>query len=252
MPHHMMLPAAPYRLLITGGCGGIGRALAEQAIAAGLEVAVVDLPTSQQRAAPPQDAWPLSADCCDEDAMENIAEQILNRWNGLDGLVNLAGWMGELTPLTQSQSKQWEAVFSASYHSTRVSCKILLPLINKGGAVVNMSSGLADVCQAGYGAYSSAKAAIVALTKTLSREHSQSLRINAVSPGGIDTAFLRGGTGRTPQPERIDRQRYAEATPLGRLGTPNEVALPILFLLSPAASYITGQVLHINGGAWMP
>ena len=108
------------------------------------------------------------------------------------------------------------------------------------------------MCNPDYGPYSAAKAAVVALTRTLAREQAPRIRCNCVSPGGINTPFLTGGTGRDRVEQRLRVEDYEKKVPLGRIGEPEDVTGPILFLLSPAASYITVQVLKINGGALMP
>jgi NAD(P)-dependent dehydrogenase (short-subunit alcohol dehydrogenase family) len=124
----------------------------------------------------------------------------------------------------------------------------------QGASLVNVSSGLAQFVRPNYGPYAAAKAAIIALTKTLAHEHAPRVRCNVVSPGAVDTAFLRGGTGRSDEDgvPTIDMAAYAAAIPLKRMAVPQDVVGPILFLLGPASSYMTGQSLWVNGGAYMP
>jgi 3-oxoacyl-[acyl-carrier protein] reductase len=94
---------------------------------------------------------------------------------------------------------------------------------------------------------------VIALGKALATECAPRIRVNVVSPGVFDTAFLQGGTGREARKSAsINKDSYHQIVPLKRLGYPTEMAGPILFLAGPAASYITGQVLHVNGGIWAP
>jgi 3-oxoacyl-[acyl-carrier protein] reductase len=248
-------PAPGDRLLVVGGCGGIGRCLVKTALNYDLEVAVFDLKSSLQANPLPTGVLSWEVDATDRENMDYAMQELQHKWQYLNGLVNLAGYMGEKHPLENFPEDAWDAVFDASYRSTLNSCRAALPLLNQSestASIVNMSSGLANVCNPGYGPYSSAKAAIVALTKTIAKESAPNIRCNAVSPGGINTAFLTGGTGREQTAARISPEEYAKLVPLARLGEPEDVVGPILFLLSQSACYMTGQTLNIDGGALMP
>ncbi|CAB1369569.1 conserved protein of unknown function [Denitratisoma oestradiolicum] len=127
-----------------------------------------------------------------------------------------------------------------------------MPYLNESEhmpAIVNMSSGLADVSNPGYGPYSAAKAAIVSLTKTLAKENAPRIRVNCVAPGGIDTRFMTGGTGRPHIEPRLNPDIYKQQVPLGRLGLAAEVASLYCFSflkrhgISPARRYISMAVL---------
>jgi 3-oxoacyl-[acyl-carrier protein] reductase len=119
------------------------------------------------------------------------------------------------------------------------------------------SSGLSVTADKGTGPYSAAKAAINSLTRTLARENAPTLRVNAVAPGPVETAFLSGGTGRGGVAHDKDGwfekgRAVIEATiPLGHVGQPDEIVGPMLFLLGPASRYMTGQILYVNGGRLM-
>jgi 3-oxoacyl-[acyl-carrier protein] reductase len=118
-----------------------------------------------------------------------------------------------------------------------------------------MASGIASLGTPGYGPYGAAKAGVITLAKTLAQEWAPAIRVNAVAPAAVDTAFLRGGTGRGREdgpPERLDVEGYVQRIPLARIATPVDVVGPILFLLGPASAYMTGQTLHINGGSLLP
>ena len=130
------------------------------------------------------------------------------------------------------------------------------PLLQAGRApsLVQASSGLGQYIRPGFGGYATAKAGLIAVTKTLALEWAPGIRVNAVGPGAVDTAFLRGGTGRSDeaQPLHFALDSYTNAIPMKRLAVPDDVAGPIMFLLGSDSAYMTGQVLWINGGAYMP
>jgi 3-oxoacyl-[acyl-carrier protein] reductase len=121
-------------------------------------------------------------------------------------------------------------------------------------SLVHTASGLGAWARPNYGAYGPAKAGLILLTKQLALENAPRVRVNAVAPGAVDTAFLRGGTGRSDESgaPRVDPASYGSVVPLGRIAVPGDVAGPVIFLLSPASHYMTGQTLHVNGGTYMP
>jgi 3-oxoacyl-[acyl-carrier protein] reductase len=117
---------------------------------------------------------------------------------------------------------------------------------------VNTASGLAVRVKEGYGPYASAKAGLIAMTKALALENAPLIRANVVAPGAVNTAFLSGGTGRSSRAVQLDVEAYAKSLPLGRVAEPEDVIGPILFLAGEASRYMTGQVLFVNGGGFMP
>jgi 3-oxoacyl-[acyl-carrier protein] reductase len=251
-----LAPPAGARLAVTGGCGGIGRALVAAALADGLEVAVLDLPASLERHPPPREALPVALDATDEQAVAAAFAEVARRWPALDGLVNLAGFARERIPLADTRAADWDEVVAGNLRSTWLACRAALPLLAKGDApaIVNTASGLAVRSTAGFGPYSAAKAGVLGLTRSLAIECAPRVRVNAIAPTAVDTAFLHGGTGRSDErgASLVDLETYAKAIPLGRVATPADVVGPILFLLGPAARYITGQTLHVNGGLLTP
>jgi 3-oxoacyl-[acyl-carrier protein] reductase len=117
-----------------------------------------------------------------------------------------------------------------------------------------VASSLAVKASPGYGPYASAKAGILALTRMLAAEHSPAIRVNAVAPSAVRTEFITGGTGRTGQDSTplLDLDAYGRTLPLQRVAEADDVVGPILFLLGPGSRYLTGQVLHVNGGLFQP
>jgi 3-oxoacyl-[acyl-carrier protein] reductase len=253
-----LAPAPGARIAVTGGAGGIGRALVAALREAGCRVAVLDLPASLAAHPPPADTPAIALDATQEAALEVAFAGIGQGWGGLDGLVTLAGFAGPRLSAAETPGSLWAEVTEGNLHATFLSVRAALPALREGTepAVVTMSSGLAAKGTPGYAPYAAAKAGVLALTRVLAAENAPWLRVNAVAPSAVDTPFLSGGTGRGGEAPgavaRLDRDAYLRGVPLGRLADPVDVVGPILFLLGPASRYVTGQTLHVNGGALMP
>jgi 3-oxoacyl-[acyl-carrier protein] reductase len=236
-------------LAILGGCGGIGRQLVTEAVAAGYDVRVLDLPRSIE--AHPPDVPALPVDATSEDDLRRAAEALPE---DLAGAVNLAGFMADKRPVAEVDLPTWTEVVTGNLTASHLFARTLAPRLAKGGALVMTGSGLGHLARPGYGPYAISKAGIAALTRQLALELAPDIRVNCVSPSAVDTAFLRGGTGRSDEtgPVHLDLETYTRAIPLGRIAEARDITGPILFLLSDAARYMTGQVLHVNGGTHMP
>jgi 3-oxoacyl-[acyl-carrier protein] reductase len=254
----MRLPPPPgARIAVVGGAGGIGRALVAALREAACQVAVLDLPESLI-AHPPRDARGIPLDATDEAQVHRAFTALGNRWDGLEGLVLLAGFAGPRLPAEQTEAASWDEVTAGNLRSAFLCARAGLPLLRAGRtpAMVLTSSGLAAKPAPGYGPYAAAKAGVLALARVLAAENAPWLRVNAVAPSAVETAFLAGGTGRGGEapgaPARLDREAYVKTVPLARMAVPDDVVGPILFLLGPASGYVTGQTLHVNGGLLMP
>ena len=243
---------------VLGGCGAIGRALVQCACAHDLRVAVWDLPASMARHRPPPEVAAHAFDATDESAYAAALQALPAAWKGaVDILVVLAGFTVGREPIEALASATWDEVIEGNLRSCFLANRALLPRLRASGAgaIVNMSSGLAARAAPGYGPYSAAKAGVLALTRMVAAEAAATVRANAVAPSAVDTAFLRGGTGRGEEdgpPARLDVAAYARTLPLQRIATAHDIVGPILFLASPASRYMTGQVLHVNAGALTP
>ena len=236
-------------VLVTGSTRGIGRATAEAAAGLGATVAVHGRDLARVEAACGEigsaNVFPLAADFDDPEKAAALVEQVVERRGRIDGLVNNAGG-GRPVAFRGLDLAAWRATQRVNLEATFAASRAAYKVMRKagGGSIVNMASLAAHGPGGWMGAdYAASKAGTVSLTRSLALEAARfGVRCNAVSPGFIETDMTT---------ELSDDQRQRLRVPLGRLGTPAEVAAAAVFLLSPASSYITGQVIHVNGGLSM-
>jgi len=254
-----LAPPAGSRIAIMGGCGGFGRPLVEACLAARLRVAVLDLPASIERHAPPDGVTQvLACDATRKDEVDGAFAQLGDRLGGLEALVFLVGYtLTPPPPLADLSVAQWTDVIDGNLKSAFLAAQAAMPLLRAegGGTIVTVSSGLAYTVLPGFSAYASAKAGLVALTKALAIENAPEVRANAIAPSASQTAFMGGGTARGGDDgggEWFSEGRIVSTPPLGRLCEPEDVVGPILFFAGPASGFVTGQVLHVNGGRPTP
>jgi len=243
------------KIAVAAGAGGIGRALVDALLAQQADVAVLDLPSSLAAASFDGSAKQIEIDARRADSITDAFTQISQEWGSLDGFVNLVGFTATRKRIGEMDAETWSEVVDGNLNAAFRLCKEALPLLKKSSSasLVNVTSSLSVKPNWGYGPYSTSKAGINALTRMLAFENAPEVRVNAVAPSAVDTAFLRGGTGRKKTDEDIlDKEAYAKTIPVGRIGHPDDVVAPIIYLLSPGSAYVTGQVFHVNGGAWMP
>ncbi|MBX3540598.1 MAG: SDR family oxidoreductase [Chelatococcus sp.] len=245
------------RIVVAGGCGGIGRALVQALVDRRANPVVLDLAASIERQGVPSGVPAFAFDASDSTSVKEAFAAIGVHCGALDGLVNLVGFTRERLPIVDIPDELWEEVIDGNLLSAFHIARAAMPLLRLGitPAIVNTSSGLALKPTPGYGPYSVSKAGVLALTRLLAQEGAPHIRANAIAPSAVDTAFLRGGTGRggdeDGKPARLDIDAYLRTVPLARLATVEDVVGPILFLLSNASAYVTGQTLHVNGGLLM-
>ena len=242
--------------LVTGAAGGIGSAVTVRLLDAGASVVAEDLdPLSPPEGYEDRFAV-VQGDAAEASTARAAVHAATTRFGRLDTLVNLAGrFLGE--SILDTSDEAWDALMATNVRSVFVHCREALPalLAGGGGAIVTAGSisGLVGLTQ--QAAYGTTKAAVTLLTRQLAVEYAGAgLRANVVAPGAVDTAFVarsRTGPGAervTPEAQEAERRGIMASHPIGRMGTPAEIAEVIVFLASPRASFITGAVISADGG----
>ena len=241
----MSIPAVPV-VLVTGGSRGIGAAAVRAFHARGCRVAFC-YEKSAQAAAALEEELPgvrgFAADVSDPDSVRGLFAAVEQALGAPDILVCNAGvaWQGLLTDMTDAD---WRRVLDVDLSGAFYCCRAALPAMihNKWGRILLVSSMWGQVGASCEAAYSAAKAGVIGLGRALAKEVGPSgVTVNCVAPGVVETDMMAGFSAE-------DKAALAEETPLGSLGSPEQVAKAILFLASDDADYITGQVLGVNGG----
>jgi NAD(P)-dependent dehydrogenase (short-subunit alcohol dehydrogenase family) len=191
-----------------------------------------------------ENAWAWPCDVADPQSVVALAAEVKDRWGALDGLVNNAG-IAPMARLDETTDETWDAVFAINVTGPFRLCRELGELIHEGSspAVVNVSSTLAERAIPGMAAYNSSKAALNQLTRSLALEWAPHVRVNAVMPAVVDTP-IHASRGMSSE----EVQAMGAMHPMQRVGTPEDVAEMIVFLLSDAASWMTGTVIPVDGG----
>ena len=238
--------------VVTGAAQGIGRAIAEALARNGADVAVADLDAgrSQETVAAVQQlgrrALNVKVNVADWNDAKAMVDQVIKEWGKIDILVNNAGITRDGL-LLRMKEEDWNLVLQVNLNGTFHCTKAVLQPMTKQryGRIVNIASIVGVMGNVGQANYAASKAAVIGFTKTVAREYaSRAVTVNAVAPGFIDTAMTQGLS--SDVKEVLQKQ-----IPLGRLGQPGDIAAAVLFLASDEAAYITGQVLHVNGGMLM-
>jgi 3-oxoacyl-[acyl-carrier protein] reductase len=238
--------------LVTGAAQGIGRDIALALAEDGADVAICDvnLDAAQQTAgdieSKDRKSLALKANVAASADVTAMIEQVIERFGKIDILVNNAGITRDGLIL-RMKDEDWDLVLSINLKGSFLCTKAALKYMSKqrSGTIINIASIVGAMGNAGQANYVASKAGLIGLTKTIAREYAnRGITANAVAPGFIDTAMTQALS------ENV-RQDLAKQIPMGKLGTPEDVANAVRFLASPWASYITGQVIHVNGGMYM-
>ncbi len=238
--------------LVTGAARGIGRDIALALAADGADVAVCDVnleaarKTAADIAATGRKSLAVKADVASSDEVTAMLDQTVQSLGRIDILVNNAGITRDGLIL-RMKDEDWDLVLSINLKGAFLCTKAALKHMTKqrSGTIINIASIVGAMGNAGQANYVSSKAGLIGLTKTIAREYAnRNITANAVAPGFIDTAMTQALS------ENV-RQELSRQIPLGRLGSSADVANAVRFLASPGAAYITGQVVHVNGGMYM-
>jgi 3-oxoacyl-[acyl-carrier protein] reductase len=238
--------------LITGASQGIGAEMARVFHAAGAKV-ILNHPGTKDTAADAQklrnelreerrgDTEIIRGDVSDASQVQAMMEAAEAACGGIDFLINNAGILRDRT-IAKMSLEEWQSVIDVNLTGVFHCCKYGLEVMRDGGAIVNLSSIAAIMGFYGQTNYAAAKGGVASMTKVLSRECGRrNIRVNAIAPGVIETAMAQ------QIPQNV-RDEMLKNVPLGRFGEPREIANTALFLCSDLASYITGQIIEVNGG----
>lgn len=214
------------KAIVTGGAGLIGTGLCRTLSANGFEVASFDLEPA------PEGVRHIHCDVSDETSVSGAFEEL--GWDGLDLLVNNAGIASPVTgPIAQLSLDDWRRVTDSHLTGAFLMTRTAVPLMDEGGAIVNIASTRAFISEPNTEAYAASKGGLVALTHALAVSLGPAIRVNAIAPG-----WISGGDG-------LRRQDHAQH-PVGRVGEPDDIAEAVLYLAN--AGFVTGQVLTVDGG----
>ena len=238
--------------IVTGGGGGIGSAVVRRFARDGAKIIIADIDGESAQAVGAElsaqrvDAVPIVTDVTKKQSVDDMVRAALERWSRIDILVNVAGG-AERIAVVDMTAAQWDDVVDMNLKSVFLCSQATLPamLKQKYGKIVNISSIYGFTGNATRSSYAAAKAGVAAFTKSLALEVvNDGINVNAVAPGRVTTPRVRN---------RYSDEAWATAVaqiPMGRAGTPEEIASAVLFLAGDENKYITGQTIHVNG-AWL-
>ncbi len=244
--------------IVTGGARGIGRAIVKALAESGADVIIADSRLDEASTTAAEIAREtgrrivaVRTDVSQLDDVNKMRDAALKEFGRIDILVNNAGW-DRLMPFLKSSPELWDKIIAINYRGVIHTCYAVLPHMveRKQGSIVNISSDSARVGSLGESVYSGAKAAVIAFSKTLAREHARdNIRVNVICPGLVETSLLNEI--REEQFGQKILSAVVNQIPLKRLAQPEDVAPLVTFLASDDARYITGQVTSVNGGLTM-
>lgn len=239
--------------IVTGGASGIGRASAELFAARGAKVVVADLDDAQGAPvvaainATGGEAAFVRADVTDADQVQAVVDTAVDAYGRLDVALNNAGVPGTYAALTDQDLGDWQRTIAVNLTSVFLSMRAEIPAMLEagGGAIVNTASAAGLMGFAHLPAYVASKHGVIGLTKSVALEYARrGVRVNAVCPGSIRTQMLEGFVGG----DEDALAGMGKGQPIGRLGTPEEVAAAVVWLCSDAAAFVTGHAMAVDGG----
>ena len=247
-----MIDLAGRAALVTGGSRGIGRACCALLARAGARVAVhyfVETPSAERvardLAEAGGEAFAIDADLRDPRAAERVVDETVDRFGRLDIVVNNAG-IWRRAPIDEMSDGEWRETVDVNLGGTFHVLRAAVPVMKSGGGgrVINVASTAGQRGEPFHAHYAASKGAVIALTKSLAVELApHGIAVNCVAPGWTETDMTRETL------EGPDAESIHAAIPMGRAGSPEEIAGAVLFLASDLASYVTGEIVNVNGGS---
>ena len=243
------------RVFITGGGSGIGRACAKLFTAEGASVAIAGRRRAELESVASEihasggRCVAVTCDVTDRGLVENAVREAVTAFGGLDVVVNNAG-TNVLGTVEQTSDEDWERVLAVNLTGTFHVSRAALPELRRagGGSIINISSVYGLVARTERAAYVASKGGVTLLTRAMALDHArEKIRVNCICPAMVETDMVRTILAQTPNPEAALRQRIAQI-PLGRLGTPEDVAALALFLASDESTWLTGAAIPLDGG----
>ena len=236
-------------VLITGATGGIGSAIVDIFHRNGFNIIASGTNDDKLKALNknyPERLMPIKCNLSDENQIDQMVSEVQSHYDSVDILINNAGITKDNVFL-RMQKDQWNDVLNVNLNSNFLLTKLVIKgmIKKRWGRIINISSVVAKMGNAGQSNYVASKSAIEGFSRTLAQEvASRNITVNCVAPGFIDTDILSS----------VDTQKLADMTkniPVGRIGVPEDVSNAVFFLSLEESSYITGQVIHVNGGLTM-
>jgi len=239
--------------IVTGGGRGIGLGVAKAFVKEGAHVAICDISRDildsglAEIQSTGKQALAFEMDVSNKSQIQNVVNELMARYGRLDILVNCAG-INEILPFEEITEEQWDRMLAVNLKGVFLCCQAVMGHMQsqRSGSIVSMASVAAKTGGLLAGVhYSVSKAGIICLTKSLARAVAPyNITVNAVAPGRIDTPMIETAS-------EEENEQFIKSIPLGRLGTPGDVAKAVVFLASDEARYITGEILDVNGGVLM-
>ena len=263
MDAHRLGPDPGSRCLVIGGCGGIGRAYVDGLLAADARVAVIDVASSLESHPLPPAVVTRAADVTDHAALAGVIAELGDAWAGFDIFAYVSGINLGHQSVEAGSLEAVKTVLGVNLVGAFAASQAAMPFLRRSpsAAMLFVSSGLSMHGERGFGAYAASKGGLNALTKVLAKEGAPTIRVNAIAPGLVETAFLSGGTAASASEtsaadflsSRGEQGRAILASiTLGRVAQPDDIAEPMLFLTGRASRFMTGQIIHVNGGRYTP
>ncbi len=247
-----MIDLTGRRVVVTGGSRGIGAACCRLFAQSGAAVLIQFMASDSKALTVLQELRRISkaphaafrCDVTDPDQVCKLFDAAEARWGGIDCLINNAGvWVHD--PLAQLRPERLQATLSVNVVGAFLAARCAIPLLmgSPDASIINISSTAGQRGEAFYSAYAASKGALISATKSWSSELAPQIRVNAVAPGWVDTDMTSDAL------SGEQREAVRASIPLHRIATPDDIAGPVVFLASPLARHITGEILNVNGGS---